>query len=183
MHRMFVQLSIIAVVLLGLFAFGRATPDTTAQAATPGATPDHSFVGAWRMTNPAFPEEAPILVVLHADGTYFQTEADGSIGVGSWEATGEQSAAVTFVEQFVAGGTVNTITFRAVGEVAADGDAFTGTYTVELTGPDGASRGEYGPGTVEAIRIAVEPMGTPVGPLEELFAQLEQGTAEATPIP
>ena len=183
MRRTMLLLSVVAVVLLGLFAPGRATPGTFAQGATPGATADHPFVGAWRMTNPAFPEEAPILVVLHADGTYFQAEADGSIGVGSWEGTGERSAAVTFVEQFVAGGAVNTITFRAVGEVAAGGDAFTGIYTVELAGPDGASQGEYGPGTVKATRISIEPMGTPVGSLEELFAQLEYGTPEGAPAP
>ena len=84
---------------------------------------------------------------------------------------------MTFVEQFLdEQGAVNTITIRAVGEVAAGGDTFTATYTIELTGPDGTSQGEYGPGTVEARRIAVEPMGTPVGTLEELFAQFEQAT-------
>ena len=54
---------------------------------------------------------------------------------------------------------------------------------MELAGPDGASRGEYGPGTVEATRIAIEPMGTPVGTLEELFARFQPGSAEATPAP
>jgi hypothetical protein len=171
-----VLLSVVAVVLLGLLAPGRATPDTFAQEATPGGTTGHPFVGAWRMTNAAFPEEAPILVMLHADGTYFQVEVDGSIGIGSWEATGERSAAVTFFEQFADDrGAVNTITIRAAGVVASGGDAFTATYTIELTRPDGASGGEYGPGTVEATRIAVEPLGTPVGPLEDLFAQLGAG--------
>jgi hypothetical protein len=91
MRRMSVLLSVITVVLLGLFAIAYDPPGTTAQEATPGATAGHPFVGAWRMNNPAMPEEAPILVVLHADGTYVQTEADGSVGIGSWVATGERS--------------------------------------------------------------------------------------------
>jgi hypothetical protein len=36
---------------------------------------------------------------------------------------------------------------------------------------------------VEATRIAIEPMGTPVGTLEELFARFQPGSAEATPAP
>jgi hypothetical protein len=77
----------------------------------------------------------------------------------------------------------HTITIRAVGDVSAGGEALTGTYTIEWVGPDGASHGEYGPGLVAATRIAVEPMGTPVGPVEALFAQLEPETSEATPAP
>jgi hypothetical protein len=184
MRRMSVLLSVITVVLLGLFAIAYDPPGTTAQEATPGATAGHPFVGAWRMNNPAMPEEAPILVVLHADGTYVQTEADGSVGIGSWVATGERSVAVTFVEQVtVAQETTTTFTFRAIGQVSPTGDTFTGTYTVEMTGPDGVSQGEYGPGTVEATRVAVEPMGTPVGSLEDLFAQLEPAPKGATPVP
>jgi hypothetical protein len=184
MRRMPILLSVVAGVLLGLFAAGRATPGATAQEATPAATAGHPLVGAWLLTNPAVPEEAPTLVVFHADGTYLQAEAQGLVGIGSWEGTGERSAALTFVEQFVDDrGAINTITIRAVGEVAAGGDTFTATYTMELTRPDGTSRGEYGPGSVEATRIAIEPMGTPVGTLEELFAQFQPGSAEATPAP
>jgi hypothetical protein len=92
--------------------------------------------------------------------------------------------AVTFVEQVtVAQETVTTFTFRAIGQVSPTGDTFTGTYTVEMTGPDGVSQGEYGPGTVEATRVAVEPMSTPVGSPEDLFAQLEPAPKGATPVP
>jgi hypothetical protein len=176
MRRIAVPLSVVAVVLLGLFAAGRPNLGTVAQ---DDATAAHPVVGAWLLTDPAFPEEAPTLVQFHADGTYVQAEAEGGVGVGAWEATGERSVAVTFVEQFGGEEGVFTITIRAAGEVAADGQSFTATYTIELTLPDGTSAGEYGPGTVEATRIAVEPMGTPVGPLEDLFAQFEE--AEGTP--
>jgi hypothetical protein len=38
MRRMPILLSVVAVVLLGLFAAGRATPGATAQEATPAAS-------------------------------------------------------------------------------------------------------------------------------------------------
>ena len=38
-------------------------------------------------------------------------------------------------------GGVFTLTIRAMAEVDADGDAFTGTYTTELAMPDGTSQG------------------------------------------
>ncbi len=61
-------------------------------------------------------------------------------------------------------------TIRATGEVSADGQTFTGQFTIEFTG-DGFPTGQYGPGHVTATRIAVEPMGTPVGSLDDLFSQ------------
>lgn len=182
MRRISVLLSAVAVVLLGLFAAGRATLGTVAQDVT-ADTADHPVVGSWLLRDSAFPEEAPTLVQFHADGTYLQVEAEGGVGIGVWEATGERSAAVTFVEQFVGeDGGLFTITLRAAGEGDASGNSFTATYTVELTLPDGTSAGEYGPGTVTAERLSVEPMGTPVGPVEDLFAQFEEGASEeATP--
>jgi hypothetical protein len=36
---------------------------------------------------------------------------------------------------------------------------------------------------VEATRIAIEPMGMPVGTLQELFARFQPGSAEAAPAP
>ena len=186
MRRMPVLLSVVAVVLLGAVAAGRSTLGSSSQDATPAAAlAGHPNVGAWRLTDPAFPDDPPTLVHFHADGTYLQAEADGPVGEGSWEATGERAVAVTFVAQFgdEAGG-VFTLTVRAVGEVDAGGDALAATYTAELALPDGTSQGEFGPGPVEATRIAVEPMGTPVGPLADLFGQFGAGTPEAgTPAP
>ena len=62
-------------------------------------------------------------------------------------------------------------TIRATGEVSADGQTFTAQFTLEITG-DRFPTGQYGPGHVTATRITVEPMGTPVGPLQDLFAQV-----------
>ena len=76
-------------------------------------------------------------------------------------------------------------TIRSAGEVSEDGQSFTAEYTVELTG-EGAPAGEFGPGSVTGTRINVEPMGTPVAPVEALFPDLfppEEGTAPAGTAP
>jgi plastocyanin len=59
----------------------------------------------------------------------------------------------------------------------------TATYTLEFVDAGGTATGQYGPGQVSGTRIAVELMGEPVGTLEELFAQFEEGEAppEASP--
>jgi hypothetical protein len=59
--------------------------------------------------------------------------------------------------------------------VSDDGQSFTGEFTLEFTG-EGAPAGEYGPGHVTGTRINAEPMGTPAGSLEDLFAEFEEGT-------
>ena len=73
------------------------------------------------------------------------------------------------------------ITIRATVEVAADGQTFTGDYTIEADF-EGAPPGEFGPGSVTGTRIVVEPMGTPVGSLDDLFGQFE-GTVPADTAP
>jgi hypothetical protein len=180
MVRLSVVVALVAVVAVVLVVAGRPGPGAVAQDATAG----HPVVGSWFLTDPAFPDDPPSLAVFHADGVYLQADTDGTVGVGSWDATGERSLAVTFVQQFGDETGVFTVTIRAAGEVDAGGDTFTATYTIELTQPDGTSTGEYGPGTVTAERIAVEPMGTPVGPLEDLFGQFEEDVEDvegATP--
>ena len=178
MRRVPVPFVVVAVVLLGLVALGHPARGTVAQDDA-AATAAHPAVGAWLLSDPAFPDDPPTLVVFHADGTYVQADTE-DVGVGAWEATGERSLAVTFVVQFSdEAGATYAITIRATGEVDAGGDTFTATYTIELTMPDGTSAGEYGPGSVEGTRIAVEPMGTPVGPIEDLFAQFDEATPAA----
>jgi hypothetical protein len=55
--------------------------------------------------------------------------------------------------------------------VSADGQSWTADYTAELTG-EGLPTGEFGPGSATGTRINVEPMGTPVAPVEALFPDL-----------
>lgn len=90
------------------------------------------------------------------------------------------SANLTFFSYFAdeegnfGGGTI----VRAEIEVSADGQSLTATYTLEFIDTDGASTGEYGPGSASGTRIAVEPMGDPLGTLDDLFGQFEEGTPE-----
>jgi hypothetical protein len=81
--------------------------------------------------------------------------------------SGEQTATLTIVSPGIEedGAFTGTFLIRAEIEVEASGEAFTAEYTGEFVDSDGAGSGEYGPGTATATRIAVEAMGTPVGPL------------------
>lgn len=165
MSRRAVFVSIVAMLLLGGLALGQM-PVVGAQEGTPGAMAGNPFVGAWDAdTDTSDPSNPPSLIVFNRDGTYLQVDPGGS-GVGVWEATGPRSVALTILfHNQDENGNVGTVKVRASGEVDASGDTFTATYTVEFTGPDGTSSGEMGPGTATGTRIAVEPMGSPVGPL------------------
>ena len=104
-----------------------------------------------------------------SDGIYL--DVNGSdVGLGVWEATGPTTAAMMFTETDDDG---NTFTVRA--SVTVDGDSLSADYTLEVVG-EGAPAGEYGPGQVTGTRVAAEPMGTPVGSLDELFGGFEEGT-------
>ena len=174
MRRISLITSLSALALFVTLLGGRWSVDTAAQDATPvgEATGDgHPLVGAW-LLDADDPEEPPSLATFTSDGIFTRHEPDGADGVGSWEATGETTATVTFVSQFFTDeeGTVASTTVRAEVEVAEDGDSFTATYTLEFVG-EGFPEGEIGPGTADGERIAVEPMGTPVMSLEEAFAE------------
>jgi hypothetical protein len=194
MRRASLLVPIVAVVLVGLVALGRlglgagaqeATLTDTEVVAVEGTPPApqvegvpaeaasaHPLVGSWLADIDAGdPSDPPALITFRADGTYVQSEIDG---VGAWAATGEQTAALT-LHSLGPGpdGAAVVVTIRATVEVAADGQSFTAAYTLELTRPDGTSTGEYGPGTATGTRVAVEPMGTPVGTLADLFTQFE----------
>ena len=62
--------------------------------------------------------------------------------------------------------------------MAADGQSYTGSHTLEFVGGEGMPAGELGPGSATGTRIAVEPMGTPAASLAEAFGAPE---AAATP--
>jgi hypothetical protein len=183
MRRLIIGCSAAALLLAGgALATSTAVQATTPPTEAPAAV--HPIVGAWLLTVDEFPEDPPSLVAFHSDGTYQEAGGDGSTAIGSWEATGPSSANVTFMEILPTddGGSASMATIRAAGEVSADGQTFTAEFTIELTG-EGAPAGEYGPGHVTATRINVEPMGTPAGALEDLFAQFEEGTTPAASEP
>jgi hypothetical protein len=147
----------------------------TTEAAAPSTAP-HPLVGAWMLVDASDPEGAPFPASFSSDGIYHDSDSEGA-GLGAWEPTGPTSAALTMVivaPEEEGGG---MITIRATIEVGADGQTFTADYTIEASG-EGAPPGEFGPGSVTGTRIVVEPTGTPVGAIEDLFGQFE-GTAPA----
>jgi hypothetical protein len=174
MKRISILAFLTTIVVLGLVVF-RGTSGIGAQDATEMA--GHPLVGTWLLdTDTDDPTNPPSLASFGADGIYTEVDADGSAGMGSWEATGPDTAALTFHGL----GDEGMVTVRAAIEVAADGQSLTATYTLEFTTPDGMGTGQYGPANVSGTKVVVEQMGTPVGPLEDLFSQFE-GTPEATP--
>jgi hypothetical protein len=174
--------SCIVVVLIALTAFGTRSgagaQDTT--------TPDHPLVGTWLGdTDTADPDNAPELFIAWGDGAWLEVDAEGSLSIGRWESTGAQTANLTIwsLGGDEEGGFGGTFVIRAMIEVAADGQTLTASYTGEFIGPDGSTTGEHGPGAASATRLAVEPMGAPVGSFAELFEQFEGATPEASPAP
>ncbi len=177
MRRFIIGCSVAAVLLLGGLASSTAVQATTPPSEAPAES--QPVVGAWVLTVEEFPDDPPELVAFHADGTYQSSSADGTTGIGAWEATGPSSFNLTFLELDDEG---PSTMIRAAGEVSEDGQSFTAEFTIGFIG-EGAPAGEYGPGHVTATRINVEPMGTPAGSLEDLFAQFDDGTAPADTAP
>jgi hypothetical protein len=88
-----------------------------------------------------------------------------SLGHGSWVATGERTIDMTFVFLLsdTAGTDLGTRTIRGTLELDAAGDGWSGTYTATVADPSGEIL-RVSEGSVEATRVAVEPMeslGTP----------------------
>ena len=168
MRRVVIPASVMVVVLLGIVV---ARPDagTVAQTGTPEAMAQHPLIGAWLGdTDANDPANAPSLFIFHDDGTYLQTDPDGSNGVGTWEASGPTTALLTaiFHGQDEMGEFGGSVMLRAAIEVDASGNSLTADYTIDFMQADGMTSGEMGPGSATAERIMVEEMGEPVAPME-----------------
>ncbi len=180
MRRIAAFVVVVAVLLLATVAVGVGSR-ALAQEATPAAMGEHPLVGTWLLDiNADDPTNAPEVTIFTADGAYISVDAEGFPNHGVWEPSGERTITLTIVTPEIEddGTFAGTFTIRATGEVDETGDAFTAQFIGEYVAPDGTGSGEYGPGTATATRIAVEPMGTPAGPLEALF---EEEAAAATP--
>jgi hypothetical protein len=180
MRRISFLALITLISLIAIGALGRTADTSAHDEATPGAMASHPFVGTWQLdTDTDDPENPPELAIVSADGSYVEIDAEGGVGVGSWESTGDLTANLTIRflntdEEGFAGLAI----VRAEGEVAEDGQSWTASYTLEFVAPDGTTTGEYGPASAHAMRLPVEPMGSPVGSLTDLFEEF-QGTPEA----
>jgi hypothetical protein len=152
-------------------------PSSETATATASAPEAHPIVGTWH-TETSSDDQGD--VTFSADGTLVSVDTDGAT-LGVWEATGPSTVNLMFsglipAEESGSGG--GRFIIRATLEVAPDGQSFTGDYTAEVTADfEGAPpAGEYGPDQVTGTRVVVEPMGTPVGPIDELFGGFEEGT-------
>ena len=160
-----------------------AAPPSTTAPATNITLEDHPLVGAWLLVGESDREGQTLLVAFTSDGIFQQADADGIDGYGTWEPTGPASAVLTAV-QLIPDAAQNPaiVTTRASIEVAPDGQSFTADFTLELSDGD-MPAGQYGPGSASATRIEVEPMGTPAGSLDEIFAEIGEGTMPAPTTP
>ncbi len=130
----------------------------------------HPLVGAWRVAVQV--PGAPVgtnLATFAADGTVavaFPTPNPAapsqthkleywSTALGSWSASAERGAAMTFVSLGAdeSGIPIGTHTITATVEVAADNASWQGPFTIEIAAADGSVLASVG-GTVSATRIA-----------------------------
>ncbi len=181
--RRWITAIVATVTLLGLLAAGGFPGGAAQPAGTP--TSARGFVGAWLVTPTVGGETATALTTFNADGTILTSNRPvqpappvlpapvlvQSLGHGSWVATGERTADVTFVflQTDVAGTPLGTRTVRGSLELDAGNDTWTGTFSATVADPDGAVL-QTSEGTVAARRItaasvpaASTPAATPVG--------------------
>jgi hypothetical protein len=171
-------LAILTTVLLGGLLVFSGAPRIGAQDSTPAAAmAGHPLVGTWIVSETG---GTPAVIAFTADGIVVDTEIDGGTGVGSWQPTGDRSAALTFVIPINESGFSGIIVIRASGEVSADGATFTAPYSVTGQGADGTVIFSD-QGQVTAVRLPVEPveaMGTPLAGFPT-WTPSEEGTPEA----
>ena len=170
--------TMVTVLMTLLLATTLATSGVAAQEGSV-ATAGHPIVGSWLIDSTPEDQTDPLeWLTLGADGILAYGGLEGS-GVGSWAATGERSAdaSIFIMGADPATGQFGYETVRAKLEVSEDGQTIAGAYTESFPSPFAEQLGvppdgELGPGELTGERIAVEPMGEPVGPipgLEELM--------------
>ena len=173
MRRAAITVSVLALALLGLLAANHS-PATRAQDATPMAGKE--FVGSWLLTV-AEAQVPPFLALstFGADGTVVVSPppvvppsphgpasvVHTSAGHGAWEATGANTAIVTFMllaadEQ---GNLFATRTIRASLMLGTDGQRFNGEFEVTVADPTGNVMATES-GAIQATRIIAEAPGT-----------------------
>lgn len=181
--RRFSMLPVVATLLASVLLGGGAMA-VSAQEQDATASP---VVGTWVVAHePADLSLGPSTLLLADDGSavaiFVTTDSpEGAAALGTWAATGETSADVTFV--LVTNGPAQ-IVIRAAIEVSADGASFDGTFTQEMVfdPAGGGTSGEIGPGTWTGTRVTAEGPGEAVSSFEDFFA-VPGETPEATPVP
>ena len=176
--------AVLAAAPAALAAAAIARPVAAQEASPAAATAGHPLVGTWYLdTNAADPANAFEVFVMHADGTYVEANADGSVRLGAWEATGPTTANLTIAAytKDADGANLGATVIRLVVELNPDGDSYEAHGTIELVAPDGTRSGQAGPVGGHAWRFPVEAPGEPAMTPAELFGGA--GATTATPAP
>ncbi len=169
MHRISFFVTLVSGLIV-LIAVGHLA-GTTAQEGTPVA--NQGFAGSWRVS--VAPEQGPPLATLStygADGTVVSSALPAqqpppgaptglifaSAAHGAWQATGVDTANVTFVELRADehGQPLGTLSVHATITLDADGQTFGGAFVTSIADPDGNELASFS-GTVQARRIVAEP--------------------------
>jgi hypothetical protein len=163
---------------------GRVPPPAAAQTATPNAVTGSPLVGSWAVAVTVQgqpPLVLPNLATFAADGTVVVAapprlpELPGTGGTtdlfsgghGAWIASGERGARVrfAFLVSDQNGQFASTNTVRGILEVDATGNAYLGSFDLDIADPTGHVIASSS-GTWQAVRIAVgprEPIAAPLG--------------------
>ena len=177
MRRVPVWIPVLVLAIVAMVA-ARLPAATARQETAPPA--GHPLVGSWKVTV-SFDGQPPLvlpnLATYTSDGTAVIAappqlpETPGSTtprdffspGHGTWVATGERTADLQFIFLVTdrGGNLASTNTVRATLELDATGDAYTGTFVLEIVDPAGRGPAPL-TGTLRGSRIRVEPLA-PVG--------------------
>jgi len=145
----------------------------------------HPLVGTWVLdTNTQDTEDPPALVTIGADGTIRMSDCCSAPWAGVWAPTTLRTADATILIPWAddEGGFVGFNMARADVVVSADGGSLTATYTMDIPDGEGGPSGQLGPVTAPGVRVVVEAMGEPVGPLPAAEMDDESAvSAEASP--
>lgn len=164
--RLFLGIAVVVALVVGAFSV-HGSNHSFARGAT-GSLAEHPAVGTWAVDTGG---EASVFAFT-SDGVMFDTEQDGSSGVGSWDAKDDSTATFTLVILNTDEGNAYSLVVR--GEFAVDdsGDAASLTYSLTVLGTDGtvlyseSGAADAQGGTAgHATRIPVEGpeiVGTPI---------------------
>lgn len=159
--------TIIALSVTLLLGFVAIAGSTRAQEATPlaGVIPEpiHPIVGTWIVTDLG-PETSPSVTSFTSDGVVIDVEADGGVGLGVWQPTGERTAAFTMIVPLAFEDFYATIQINVTVSIDASGDSGIAEYTYTAVLADGTV-GDAGTGSVAITRMPVQPLdaaGTPM---------------------
>ena len=159
-----------AVVMLGIVSAGN-TPSVIAQ----DDTETHLVAGTWTWVNGEGEEVFPSIATFGPDGSYIEVLPWGAIVMGVWQPTGERTATVTQVINYLTDdGELVQGQGRAEIEVDASGNTMTWRGTFLSRFQDGRS---------DIVADADDPGSTSIGTRLEPQAMASLDELMLTPVP